>query len=168
MSEVSLAPGWRSAMAEPPPSRQSARTQPSSLSSSPSSAAVRPVLTEDWLPSISYRTTVPSLLTPMALRARREDAASMPEVVTVLSSMSSLPPTAYSTSLHAGSAAVMESVTSSPTGKSTHEGTFAPSDLVSTIWFSPMAKEPVPLLTTLSLTEPPALTGVESSRSSTI
>ena len=128
------------------------------------------MLTEDWLPSISYRTTVPSLLTPMALRARREDAASMPEVVTVPSSMSSLPPTAYSTSLHAGSAAVMESVTSSPTGKSTHEGTFAPSDLVSTIWFSPMAKEdePVPLLTTLSLTEPPALTGVESSRSSTI
>lgn len=40
------------------------------------------MLTEDWLPSISYRTTVPSLLTPMALRARREDAASMPEVVT--------------------------------------------------------------------------------------
>lgn len=83
MSEVSLAPGWRSAMAEePPPSRQSARTQPSSLSSSPSSAAVRPVLTEDWLPSISYRTTVPSLLTRWRCARRREDAASMPEVVT--------------------------------------------------------------------------------------
>ena len=101
MSEVSLAPGWRSAMAEEARRRRDRvrRTQPSSLSSSPSSAAVRPVLTEDWLPSISYRTTVPSLLTPMALRARREDAASMPEVVTVPSSMSSLPPTAYSTSL---------------------------------------------------------------------
>ena len=94
----------------------------------------------------------------------------MPEVVTVLLSMSSLPPTAYSTSLHAESAAVMESVTSSPTGKSTHEGTFAPSYLVSTIWFAPMAKDelPVPLLTTFILTEPPALTGVASSRSRTI
>ena len=61
----------------------------------------------------------------------------------------------------------MLSVTSSPTAKSTHEGTFAPSDLVSTICLSVMVSEPlpVPLFTTLSLTEPLTVTGVSSTRS---
>ena len=113
---------------------------------------------------------MPSALTPIALRARLDEPPSMPEVVTVLLSISSLPPTAYSTSDQLLSLARTESVTSSPTWKSVQEGTFAPSDLVSTIWFSPMANEllPVPLLTTFSLTEPLTVTGVLSTRSRTI
>ena len=125
------------------------------------------MLYEGWLPSISYRTTVPSAFTPTALRALRVEPASMPSVVIVLLSISSLPPTAYCTSLQLLSFDAMDSVTSSPTSKSTHEGTFAPSDLVSTIWFFVivMGLLPVPLFTTLSLTEPLTLTGVSSTRS---
>ena len=91
----------------------------------------------------------------------------MPSVVIVLLSINSLPPTAYCTSLQLLSFDAMDSVTSSPTPKSTHEGTFAPSDLVSTIWFFVivMGLLPVPLFTTLSLTEPLTLTGVSSTRS---
>ena len=110
---------------------------------------------------------MPSAFTPTALRALRDEPASMPSVVMVLLSISSLPPTAYCTSVQLLSFAAMDSVTSSPTAKSTHEGTLAPSDLVSTIWFLVIVIGllPVPLFTTFSLTEPFTLTGVSSTRS---